>query len=81
MRHNKQKIFRDLCILRGVFPDNGGSNICAGDGYYAQSLVREYGMSISELEKLVNFDKYVKTLAKAQEIVHTSFIDNMKKGN
>lgn len=29
----------------------GGMNICYNDGYFANSLIRKWGMSISELQK------------------------------
>jgi hypothetical protein len=77
----KQQIFRDLCTLHGAFPDNTGSNICYGDGYYANSLEKKHKMSISEMEKLVNFTKYQKTLDAAQKLVHDAFINNIKEGN
>lgn len=31
----------------------GGGNICYNDGYFANSLVKKWGMSTSDLEKLV----------------------------
>ena len=42
-----------IAMLEGSPPYNTPSNICYGDGYFAQSIVREYGMSISTLKALV----------------------------
>lgn len=36
-------------------------SMCYGDGYYANSLVRKYGMSIAELESIVGKPKLIIT--------------------
>lgn len=41
----------ELKMLMGLPPYNNWSNICYGDGYFAQSLVQKYGMSIQELKQ------------------------------
>jgi hypothetical protein len=51
----KDKALDELRMLKGDAPHNGGGNICRGDGYFANSLVRKYGMSISELERAVGY--------------------------
>lgn len=43
----------DLARLKGRAPYNTPDNFCYNDGHYANSLVQEYGMSISELEREV----------------------------
>ena len=45
---------KDLFTLYDPTP----SNICYGDGYYANSLVTKYGMSTSELMKIVGTPKF-----------------------
>jgi hypothetical protein len=35
----------------------GKGNLCYGDGYYAKSLERRYGMSIDDLIKAIGYDK------------------------
>jgi hypothetical protein len=42
----------DLKKLRGLPPYNTPSNTCWGDGYFAASLRKKYGVSIEELERL-----------------------------
>ena len=44
-----------LRMLNGDYPHNGGGNICCGDGYFAQSIVRDFGMSITELAKACGY--------------------------
>lgn len=58
---SKEKIAEartDLVVLHDPTP----SNPCYNDGYYAQSLVKKYGMSISELEKLVGKPAFKTTM-------------------
>lgn len=38
--------------LQGHPPYDNFSNICMGDGYFAKSLERKYGLSIGELTKI-----------------------------
>lgn len=48
---NEQKIQarHDLAKLEGLPPYDNWSNICCGDGYYANSLIRRYGMDLIKL--------------------------------
>jgi len=57
---NKKEAINDLKTLNGYPPHNDGSNYCAGDGYFANSLVAKYKMSLKELERKVSFSKYHK---------------------
>ena len=50
----KEKARNKIRMLEGLPPYNTPSNICYGDGYFAQSIIREYGMSIEELKKKVD---------------------------
>ena len=54
---DKKKAIDELKKLEGLPPHDGGGNICRGDGYFAVSLERKYGMSIKDLQKKVGFDK------------------------
>lgn len=38
---------------RGAYAYPG--NLCYGDGYFARSIEQEFGMSINELEKEINY--------------------------
>lgn len=72
----RREALDDLKKLRGLPPYDNWSNICYGDGYFANSLVRRYGMSISELEKATglkkSLKKYRKAKAKADKILDSS---------
>ena len=63
----KKKARNELAMLHGDPPHNTWSNICYGDGYFANSLVQRYGMSISQLEKESGYKKAKKKLRKAQK--------------
>lgn len=56
-RGSKAKAIDELKMLCGLPPHDGGSNICCGDGYFAMSLVRKYGMEIEDLKRAVGFDE------------------------
>lgn len=68
----RAEIIDKLKMLDGLPPHNGGGNFCRGDGYFANSIVRQYGMSITELTKATGYDKIAKKiqalLAKAARI-------------
>lgn len=49
----KKQIKEDLRKLDEPLVD-GIYNLCYGDGYFANSLKAKYGMSLSELRKIVN---------------------------
>lgn len=51
------KLFDELDMLAGRGKHNNPGNICWGDGIFAQSLVKKYGMSIAELERVKRFAK------------------------
>lgn len=55
---NKAEAIDDLKKLNSV-PPYDGFNPCGGDGYFAQSLVKKYGMPVDQLEKAVGFAKIV----------------------
>ncbi len=50
---NKAKALDDLKKFYGRAPYDGGSNIVRGDGYFARSIEKRYGMSIPELARVV----------------------------
>jgi hypothetical protein len=52
-----------LKMYHGLPPHNG-FNPCAGDGYFANSLVQKYGMSIAKLEKVSGFVKVKSKIGK-----------------
>ena len=54
-KHQKTAALDELRMLNGDPPHNVGSNICMGDGYFAQSLVGKYGMSLDELAKACGY--------------------------
>ena len=62
----KDEALDDLKKLKGLPPYDNWSNICYGDGYFAQSIVSRFGMSISELEKETGLDKREKKYRKAK---------------
>ena len=49
----KEKARDKIRMLEGRPPHNSPSNPCYGDGYFATSIERDYGMSISDLKKKV----------------------------
>lgn len=54
MKDAEKKTARDeIRMLEGLPPHNHPGNLCWSDGYFAQSLVRKYGMSLTELKKKV----------------------------
>ena len=82
----------DLAMLKGDPPYNIPSNICYGDGYYAASLERRYGMSIEELERIVkkgnrnvssteiiNYDVDLPAKMKADEFQDPDFFAKVEK--
>ena len=50
MIYHKREIQEDLDRL-DLSVMGGAINICQGDGYYAKSLEKKYGISIPELRK------------------------------
>lgn len=68
----RAEIVDKLKMLDGLPPHDGGGNFCRGDGYFANSIIRDYGMSLSELRKAVGYGKIEKRiralLAKAAKI-------------
>ena len=74
MNEKIAKTARDeLAMLNGTPPHDHESNICYGDGYFANSLIRKYGMSIEELEKASGYrkryEKYQKEKKKLDKIM------------
>lgn len=61
---DKRQAIKDLDTLNGYGP-GGRLNPACGDGYFSNSLIRQYGMSIEELEKKVEYWSYVMTLKRA----------------
>lgn len=43
------------------------SNPCAGDGYFAKSIVQEFGMSITELGQVCGYTEWKKNQIAAYE--------------
>ena len=62
---NKKEVRDKLRILHGDPPHDTWSNYCYGDGYFANSLVRMYGMSVKELEEKSGYNKWKKKKEKA----------------
>ena len=50
-----EQAYDDLKKLHGRPPYDTGSNISYNDGYFAQSLIRKYGMRLSELEDYTGY--------------------------
>lgn len=59
----RAEIIDDLKKLNGLPPHHGFS-VVRGDGYFANSLVAKYGMSLTEMAKVSGFDKVRKATAK-----------------
>jgi len=55
---DRREAIDDLKKLNGL-PPYDGFNPCAGDGYFALSLTKKYGMSVEELSDAVGFKKLV----------------------
>lgn len=70
----KKQAREELRMLRGEAPHNIPSNICFGDGYFAASIERKYGMSIAELDKALAEDE------PAEVTVTKSFNDIIEEG-
>jgi len=56
---------KDLDVLHGYGP-GGRMNPAAGDGYFANSLIRKWGMSIPELEEAVDYSGVAQRRRRAQ---------------
>lgn len=56
---DRLEAIKDLKMLNSL-PPYDGFNPCGGDGYFALSLTKKYGMTVEELSKAVEFDKLVK---------------------
>lgn len=65
MRRKKEAI-KDLSMLYGLPPYDGGSNICLNDGYFANSLVRKYGMDLTRLAEVSGFNDLQAEWSKAR---------------
>jgi len=70
MSPKQKKEARDnLAMLHGRPPHNHPGNICWNDGYYANSLVAKWGMSLDVLDKLVNPRLFAKKPQKKSKTV------------
>ena len=49
----KRKARDEIRMLEGLPPHNHPGNPCWNDGCFAQSLIRKYGVSLTELKKKV----------------------------
>lgn len=58
-RDQKNKAWEDLLMYYGLPPHDVGYNIVEGDGHFAASLARRYGMNIEQLSKGLGFDEKV----------------------
>jgi len=58
------KIIDKLKMLDGLPPHNDGGNFCRGDGYFANSIERDFRMPLSELRKVTGYDKISKRVGK-----------------
>lgn len=47
----KANALDDIAMLEGAPPHNTWSNICYGDGIFAQSICNRYGGSINQIKK------------------------------
>ena len=56
-KEGKTEAIIQLKKLYGLPPYDSIANPCLGDGYFASSITRDYGMSIDELEKIVGWPK------------------------
>lgn len=69
-RKTKNRAIGQLKKLDGLPPYDGGDNICKGDGYFANSIGLEFGMSIAELSKKSGYDK----IKRRWESTHKRFL-------
>jgi hypothetical protein len=76
----KREAWNKLLMYHGIPPYDGGSNPCQYDGYFANSIVRDFGMSIGELEHELKLDKafskYRRALAIAAIILENPYENN-----
>ena len=56
----KQAAVDKLKKFHGLPPYDDGGNIVRGDGYFARSLERKYGMGLDDLERISGFDEVMK---------------------
>jgi len=61
-KKQKAEIIDKLKMLDGFPPHNEGGNFLMGDGYFANSIERKYGMPLSQLQKEVGYDKIAKRI-------------------
>jgi hypothetical protein len=66
---------KDLTMLYGLPPHNGGGNFLNGDGYFAASLEKKYAMSVDKLIKATGFDKKLQEWNKTIK----AFADKLKE--
>ena len=62
----KRQAQKDLAMLNGLPPYGGASNICCGDGYFAQSLVERYGMPLEQLAAACGHDERLRQWQKCR---------------
>lgn len=70
---DKDNAIEKLKILRGIPPHDSWSNICYGDGYYAKSIEREFGMPLEELAEVSGFNKIEKRYKKKLDKLRKEF--------
>ena len=65
-KNQRKKALKELKMLNGLPPYDGGDNICLGDAYFGRSI-RHYGMTTEELGEACGFDKIYEEWEKQRE--------------
>lgn len=73
----KKEAIEDLDVLFGHGP-RGQLNPACGDGYYSNSLISKWGMSISKLEKEVDYWGPVARMTRARRAFDEVFMERLK---
>jgi hypothetical protein len=58
-KFDRKAALNDLKMLHGL-PPHHGFNPCCGDGFFAASLPKKYGMPVAELEALLEIPRMLK---------------------
>lgn len=66
-KETKARALDKLRMFHGDYPHNTGSNMCRGDGYFMQSIIRDFGMPLEALAKACGY-KSDKTLAAEKKL-------------
>lgn len=68
-----KELIKKLKMLHGLPPYNGGGNICQGDGYFANSIDRDYGAAMVEAAMVLVIQPMLREWRQAQDDISKKF--------